>query len=350
MHTNRLATFAALIAALVFTTARVAADTVETKDGARLVGTITGIDAGTVKMKTTFAGDLTIKQSEVVSISTDKAISVRLASGTVLAGKVTTQDGAIHISGADGDLTTKVDRIATTWDVGAEDPKVTELKEAAERHWTYEVALDATGKTGNQEQLGTAVSASAEMKTTQDTLRFYTAYNRQVVDQAKAADQFKAGIDYQDNFAGRTSWYMRDEGGFDRVKEIDLYNVAAAGMGYDFIKKPEHTLTMRTGLSFRYEGYTDPTMEKLKSTGLDVSFRQEWTFHNSKLTNQITYIPVFQDFSNFRFSHISTYEIPLVAPFWKLRLGIENDYNSKPGEGVKRLDTTYFTRLVLSWQ
>jgi hypothetical protein len=29
---------------------------------------------------------------------------------------------------------------------------------------------------------------------------------------------------------------------------------------------------------------------------------------------------------------------------------VATDYNSQPGKGVSRLDTTYFTRLALSWK
>ena len=34
----------------------------------------------------------------------------------------------------------------------------------------------------------------------------------------------------------------------------------------------------------------------------------------------------------------------------KVRLGVAHDYNSQPGRGVKKLDTTHFTRLVLNWK
>jgi putative salt-induced outer membrane protein YdiY len=331
---------------LVSAAVRLAADVVETKNGARIVGTVTKIDAGNVLVSTDYAGDLSVKQSEVTGITTDGPITVRLASGTVLAGKVTTANGAMKIAGPDGELSTSVDRVAATWAVGAEDPQLV----AKERHWAYEAAVDITGKTGNSEQLGTAVSARATLKTDQDTLQFYTGYNRQVVDGQKSADQFKAGVDYQNNFSGRKSWYVRDEGGFDRVKDIDLYNLAAAGLGYDFIKEDLHTLTGRAGVAFRYEGYHNPATEDVKEAGLDFGLNHEWTFKNSKLVNRLSYDPGFNDFSNFRLSHESYYEIPLAIPFWNLRLGVSNDYNSKPGEGVERLDTTYFTRLVLNWQ
>ncbi len=210
----RIASAVALLLA-----ARLSADVVETKNGARIVGEVVKIGDGSIVMKTEFAGDVVIKQSLVTSISTEKPVSVRLASGTVFQGTLSSDGGAVKINGADGQLTTNVEKVAATWAAGEEDPAVTALR----RHWAYEAAVDVTGKTGNREQLGTAVSARATLKTAQDTLQFYTAYDRQVADGAKSADQFKAGVDYQNNFSGKKSWYVRDEGGFDggRLLERD---------------------------------------------------------------------------------------------------------------------------------
>lgn len=325
----------------------VSADVVETKDGARIVGKILAISAGAIAVDTNYAGALTIKQSEVVSFSTDQAISVRLASGTRMDGKVNAgADGSLQIVGADGTISTSVAKVAATWTAGAKDPDLAAL----ERHWSYEAGLDITGKSGNKQQLGTAGSVRAVLKTPQDTLQFYSAYDRQVADKVKSADQFKAGVDYQNNFHGPLSWYARDEGGFDRIKDIQLYNVAAFGLGYDVIKEPKHVLTTRVGLSYRYEGYKNPGSPSVSSAGLDFGLSHEMTFGNSKLVNRLSLVPTFEDFANYRFTHESFYEVPLVAPFWKLRLGLSNDYNSKPPAGVDKLDTVYFTRLVLTWQ
>ncbi len=162
-------------------------------------------------------------------------------------------------------MTTTVDKVAASWAAGAKDPAVSAL----ETHWAYEAAVDISGKTGNKEQLATSASLRAVHKTARDALQFYTAYDRQVTSGTKSADQFKAGSDYQNNFSGKTSWYVRDEGGFDRVKDVELYNVAAAGFGYDMIKKPKQTLTTRAGFSFRYEGYKSPLTTDVKSAGLD---------------------------------------------------------------------------------
>ncbi len=329
------------------------ADIVETKSGARIVGKVTKIEGGNVYVTTDYAGDLTIKQSEVSGLTTDQPVVVRLATGTTLQGTVSSEAGTLKITGADGQLTTHVEKVAATWAPGGEDPQVAVMKKALaekERHWAYEASMDVSGKTGNTERLGTSASFRATLKTAEDTLQFYSAYDRQVADGQKSADQFRAGIDYANNFSGALSWYARDEGGFDRVKDINLYNTAAAGFGYDVIKEPKHLLTTRGGLSFRYEGYTDPTHAALKSMGLDFGLNHEWEFTSSKLVNRLSYVPSFEDFSNFHLTHESFYELPMANPAWKLRLGLNNDYNSKPGKGVERLDTGYFTRLVLNWK
>src|SRR4051812_11471965 len=299
-----------------FGCASLLADTVDIKNGARIIGTVSKIDAGSVVVDTDFAGKVTIKQSEVVAISTDAPIAVRLASGTRFDGKMTaTPGGGIQIVGSDGTISTSVDKISATWGAGKVDP-------AVDRHWTYEASLDIAGKTGNKEQIGTAGEVRAVLKTTQDTLQFYSAYNRQLSDGAKSADQFKLGVDYANNFAGRYSWYVRDEGGFDRVKSIELYNIAAAGLGFDIVKKPKQTLTGRAGLSFRYEGYKNSIAPSVKSAGLDIGINNDMEFGNSKLVNRLAYVPSFNDFGNYRISHESYYQIPLVHPNWKLRIGV----------------------------
>ena len=295
-------------------------------------------------VSTDYAGKITIKQSEVASIATDAPIAVRLASGTRYDGRVTAgTGGAITIAGSDGAINTTIDNVAASWAAGAVDPLV-------DRHWTYEASLDVSGKTGNREQIGTAGEVRAALKTAQDNLQFYSAYNRQVSDGTKSADQFKAGVDYSNNFAGRTSWYVRDEGGFDRVKDIEIYNIAAAGLGFDIIKEPKRTLTGRAGLAFRYEGYRDPFTPDVKSAGLDLGFNSDLEFGDSRLVTRVAYVPTFEDFGNYRLTHESFYQIPLAHPAWKLRLGVSNDYNSQPPVGIKKLDTAYFTRLELSWQ
>ena len=344
-HTNLLRLSVSLVAAAL-AAAQLAADVVETKNGARIVGKVTKIDGGSVIVATDFAGDITIKQSEVTGITTDAPVAVRLASGTRIDGKVTSTPGSLQVVGADGTITTTVDKVAASWAAGGKDPAVAAL----ERSWAYEASVDVAGKSGNRNQLGTAAQVRATLNGPTDKLVFYSGYDRQVTDNQKSADQFRAGVDYQSNFSGSNSWYVRDEGGFDRIKDIQFYDVAAAGLGYDLVKKPKQTVTARLGFSFRNENYRNPLTPDVNAAGLDVGFSHSLQLADASIVNRLTFVPSFNDFANYRASHESFYERPFITPTWKLRVGLSNDYNSKPGKGVEKLDTAYFTRLVLNWR
>jgi putative salt-induced outer membrane protein YdiY len=322
------------------------ADIVTTKNGASIVGKVAKIDGGSVVVDTDYAGTITIKQSEVTGITTDAPVAVRLASGTRIDGKVSGSAGALQVVGADGTITTSVDKVAASWLAGGKDPAVTAL----ERTWAYETSIDVAGKSGNKSQLGTAGQVRAKLVGPTDKLEFYTGYDRQVTNGTKSADQFRAGVDYQSNFSGSSSWYIRNEGGFDRIKDIQFYDVTAAGYGYDFVKKPKQSVTGRLGFSFRNENYKSPLTPDVNAAGLDVGLSHNLQLTDASIINRLTFVPSFNDFANYRLAHESFYEMPFVSPSWKLRVGVSNDYNSKPGKGVDKLDTSYFTRLVLNWR
>jgi hypothetical protein len=364
----KLLNFAA--GALLWTLAwqAVSADVVETKDGARLVGKVIEIDGISVLLDTVYAGPLKVKQSEVVGVTTDVPANIRLSSGTVFHGVlVADRSGEVLINGVDGSLHTSIDKIVATWATNAKDPALVAL----ERVWAYEATVDIVGKTGNSEQVSTGLTFRATLAGPLDKLQFYSAYDRQVIQGQKSADQFKAGADYQNSFSGRYSWYLRDELGFDRVKLIEFSNIAAVGFGYDVIKKPKHTLTVRGGFAHRFESYmvdpvayatllaADPldpvtdkrlaTKESLDSPGLDFGLSHSLELSNLSIVNRLSFDPAFSNINNFHATQESFLEIPLRNSLWKMRIGVSDDYASKPAS-KDRLDTTYFTRLLLNWK
>lgn len=323
------------------------ADVVETKTGARLVGTVTQVGGGTITLLTDYAGTLSIKQSEVVKLETEKPLFFRLTGGTTMEGTVEAKrNGEIKITGKDGTISTTVDKVAATWAPGGVDPAVAQLM----RKWKYEANFSLSGKTGNREQLGYAGGAKATLSSPQDTLLFYTDFGYQETDEVKSEEKFRVGVDYSRYLSDHVTWYLRDEGGFDNVKDINFYNVAAGGLGYDFIKNlPTQKLTGRAGVSYRFEDYGDPANEDVRSAGLDLGISHAYHFKNAVLQNDVTYVPSFEDFTNYRAIHDSSLEFPLSGP-WKFRVGVNNDYTSNPSPGVSKLDTTYYGRFVLNWE
>lgn len=344
-------TTAALLRIFALTAAlcalRAGADVVVTTNGARIVGKISTIQSGVITIDTDYAGTLKVKQSLTASVETDHPVAVRMADGTRIVGTVSeSPDGRLKISGSQGDTYTTIDHVAASWAATEEDPDVV----ARRKKWGYELGVDIAGESGNQTQLGTAMDFKADRKGPSDELQLYTAYNRQVTNGEKSVDQGKAGVDYSDNFSDATSWYLRDEAGFDRVMDITFDDVAATGLGYDLIKLKAETLTARAGVSYRYDQYaTGSDTENVSALGGDLEAQYSLAVGKSLLTDKIAYLPEFQDFSNYIITHEFAFQIPITKSLWKLSLGVSNSYNSKPVSGLDKLETIYFTRLVLTW-
>lgn len=327
-------------------TARLAADTVETTNGARIVGKIKMIHGGVVTINTDYAGELNVKQTLVTSITTDHPVAVRVADGTKIIGMVSpAPEGGLRIASPTSSLTTPVNRVVASWAAGEEDPDLVALR----RKWSYEAGVDINGSSGTHTQLGTAFTYKAKLTGPDDTFQYYADYLRQKTDSAVSADQFKAGADYAENFTPLTSWYARDEAGFDRILDIKFYDIAATGYGYDLIKEKNQTLIGRAGVSYRYDQYTTPGAAALSSVGADFELEYNLNIGKGHLHDQIAFDPAFRDLGNFIIAHVFAYEIPITKSLWKLSLGMTNNYDSRPVDDVNKLETIYFTRLVLSW-
>jgi putative salt-induced outer membrane protein YdiY len=354
---SSLRVYLALFSAFVFAAFPLWADVVETRNGARIVGKVTKVEDGKVFITTDFAGDLTIKQSEVTTMSTDAPVFVRLASGTVLQGTLAGDGETLKINGPDGELTTRVEKVSASWEPTGEDPQVTAMKKqiaASERRWTYQTSVDLTGKTGNTDSTGLAAGFTATLASPQDALKFYASTNYATSEDAagnknKTADELKGGIDYASFFSERLGWYVRQELERDNVEEVDLRSTTDAGFTFRFAKTDVHQLTGRLGAGYRFESYGNGVENKgaVLSTGLNNAIKFG---EFASLVTDLTYLPAIDDFSDYRFVHDSGLEFPLAAGFWKLRVGLNNQFNSSPQPGREELDTTYYTRLVLNWK
>lgn len=353
--TSLRALLALVLAAFLGTTLQ--ADVVETRNGARIVGKVTKVEDGKVFITTDYAGDLTIKQGEVTTMTTDAPVFVRLASGTVLQGTLVGEGSTLKINGADGELTTKVEKVAASWGPSGEDPQVTAMKKeiaARERKWTYQTSLDLTGKTGNTNSTGLAAGFTATLASPQDALKFYASTNYATSEdaagnQTKTADELKGGVDYASFFAERLGWFVRQELERDNVEDVNMRSTTDAGFTYRFVKTDAHQLTGRLGAGYRFESYGTGVENKgaVLSTGLNNAIKFG---EFASLVTELQYLPAVDDFADYRFVHDSALEFPLAAGFWKLRVGLNNQFNSRPQPGRDDLDTTYYTRLILNWK
>ncbi|WP_269526589.1 DUF481 domain-containing protein [Coraliomargarita parva] len=337
----------ALTLALLLAAGTAHADLVVTTDGARLTGTITLIDKGTIHLDTPYAGKLKIKQEQVASFETESPVTVRLQSGTVMSGPVeSTGDGKLKIKSEDGVLETNTARVVASWGPEAEDPEVVRNR----REWQYDASVDITGKTGNTEKFNMGASLKAKLKGPNDSLSFYAEYEQGEEEGNKTDDRAAGGMAYESFFSKHLGWYVRSELEMDNIDNIKMRSTSAAGMSYRLINKDHQTLVARSGLGYRYTAY-DNDKEDESSPTLDFGLAHTYQFMDDiYMTNDLTYVPSLDDFANYRVVHDSGVEIPVGSGNnWKIRMGVKNEYESQPANDNK-LDTSYYTKMIYSWR
>ncbi len=330
---------------------RASADRFELADGSVVLGRLVTAEAGKFRIETAFAGTIEIAQDKIKSFATDEAVHVGLAAGREVLGRVTPAGDGIQVAAPGGPLAAPVGRVATVWRQGADSPAAHKRKEEAARmarHWAYETSLAMAGRTGAAEKFGANLGFKATRENAQDKLILGFQAERARDNGIESADRDAGFADYSAFITEKNVWYARLALERDLIKDLNLRSTTGLGYGYKLIKSRTEDLEFRTGASYVYESYTNHT--RFDSPGLDIALLHTRTFRNSKLVNSLTYTPAFKDFSNYHAHHESSLELPLVASLWKIKIGLANDYVSLPPDGAGRLDTTYFTSLLVNWK
>ena len=337
--------------ALLLSHAAVAADRVELADGSIIFGKLVSAEAGKFKVETAFAGTIEIAQDKVKSFSTDEAVNVQLAAGSTVLGKVAVTATGIAVVASDGQMSAATSKVSAVWRPGSDSPETRAAKEVAakaQRKWAYESSVAIAGRSGASEKFGAAFGFKATLASAQDKLIFALAAERAEDNGVTTADRQFGSVDYSSFYSPDNGWFVRSSLEKDKIKALDLRSSSAFGLSRRLRKTAQQDLEFRFGVNYLYDAYSNNT--SFASPGLDLAFLHSYGFTNAKLTNTVSYTPAFKEFTNYRLHHESALELPIGASLWKLKLGVANDYLSKPPGATERLDTTYFTSLILNWQ
>lgn len=135
---------------------------------------------------------------------------------------------------------------------------------------------------------------------------------------------------------------------YDQFQAWDWRVSLFGGAGYEFIETDRTLLLGRIGAGITREfGSDDTSIIPEGLLGLDFGHQIN---ERQKVTATVDYFPSFQDLSEYRIIAKAAWEL-LVDPETNLSLkvGVENRYDSDPGDDVKRNDFDYFAVLVWSF-
>ena len=334
----------------------VGADYVETADGSRIVGTVMRLAEGKLVIATEFAGELTIEVAQVVTVATDGAFSVELASGDRLIGplKGMPEQHKSVVGSTVGEVEVEWGQVAYAWPEGEDSPELlavrTEMEAETARYkpkWSATLEAGITRKEGNTDSLESRGKFVVRRKTEADLLKFYAAADYSEINKARNRNEYLGGVFYENAITKRWNWYTRGELEYDEFEQIDLRATAAAGVGYYWLKESDHEFKTRVGAGYRHEAYADGNTSDAAILDLGYDYRLDlrtW----AQFTHEVTYSPDVEETADYRLVVDTALAIPLASSeMWKLKLGVMNEYNSRPRPGIDRLDNTYYANIVL---
>jgi len=331
---------------LLLLTVTCLADSVTTKDGTFLKGHIERIADGVLEMRVPVLGESNLqrlKLAQVESFVTDDAVLMS-SGGVVSRGPANAAGGRVASKG--GAETSPLDATLELW----RDPSLRPAETAGNRQWTTQADVEVSGRNGVVMGSGFSAGFSAKGVTKANTVTAGVRLVRAESGNQTSADDLHATASYETNPTDVVFWYVRSDTGYDNARSIDFFSVNAAGWGFRLLTDAKGKLDARVGLAHRYEKYAISTQGSLAAPSADIGLQFTRELGWAAWDSSLSYVPSFQVAGDFYVRHETSFNILRNAGPLSLRVGVSNDYRSKPLSTQVKTDTSYFLRTTYVWK
>jgi len=299
-------------------------------------------------MNQTFKRFLIINLLLIASFTAVYADEIYLKNGDKISGRIT-QDQQDNISietEAMGLIEVKRDAIEHV--IKAEKVVEQDTKNPKDITWKREVALGYNYVTGNTRE--SQFSGSFLINRNNKHIDEWTAKGRVYYSSANRktdAHKWYGMGRYAYSFGSMKRWYnfYRLEADHDRFADIDYRLVPAAGVGYWFYDLPKLKLLLEAAVGYEHTAYRSDIKDKGDWVFVPRAFFEKELFTNTKITQDITFYPAFEDFSDYRLHSETVLSIAMNHKL-SLRLSLIDDYNSDPPIDTKDNDLRMISSLA----
>ncbi len=340
-----------LVAGVVCCCVALNADVVRLHNGDRISGTVNGLDAGGLHVKSSFAGELIIKTGAVKLVCTDQPLHIRTGNTEIETRSIQFSDGVLQAETADGGIVTApVDAIAFL--VSNQDF----LKQQRLRHstmlemWSGSASLGFSTARGNAGATNLDVGMKAARVTAKDKLDVYFnslfARNTSSENGGTSANSIRSGFSYSVNITPRLFTFGFTNFQTDALQELDLRNVIGGGLGLRLARSSHVALDVFSGGSLNQEFYSGKPGRRSGEALLG----QELTWgltSRTTMSERLTMFPNLSDTGEYRIALDSSATVKLNGWLgWQLTLS--DTYVSNPPLGATNNDLLLSTGLRFS--
>ena len=322
------------------------ADTVTMKDGTFLNGRVERIVDGVMEFRAPSLGAANLQRLELAQVEsflTDEPVRVS-AGGVVSDGVASAAGGRVATRG--GREINALDRDLELWREPSQRPSET----GDERQWVTQADADLSGRRGVVAGSGFSTGFSAKGVTKADTVIGGVRYTRAEAQNRISADDLHATLSYETNPTNVLFWYLRTDTGFDNARQIDFFSVNAVGLGFRLFTDAKGKLDVRAGLGHRLEVFADDAEANRTAPSGDFGliFTRElgWAAWDTSLN----FVPSFQVTGDYYVRHESSLNLLRSSGPLSLRVGVANNFRSKPLPTQVKTDTAYFLRTTYVWK
>jgi putative salt-induced outer membrane protein YdiY len=222
------------------------ADEVVLHNGDRLTGKVVRKEADTLMLTTSYAGDLTIKWSDVRRINTEEPISVYLEDGGKLVGTLRSdEDGSVVVVAGAGAPESapvplaKLRFINPSAEISGEGAKV-----------TGHINAGLSSSSGNSQARKYFFDAESVTRTRDNRFTIGGRGARAQDQDATIESNWFGHLKYDHFFSKK--WYGYANGDFenDRFKDIRLRSTLGLGSGHQFLETEQTNLSLEGGLTY----------------------------------------------------------------------------------------------------
>jgi putative salt-induced outer membrane protein YdiY len=228
----------------------VAADSVLLKGGDRLSGTILGKAGDELTIKTSYAGEVVIKWTEVDSIETTAVAKFMLKDRTVMSAQATRAGDAAVVLKSGTVITTTPIALADI-DYINPPPEVTGEGVSVSGH----ANLGMTANRGNTDNSQVLYDTEAVIRSISNRFTIGAAGEQKEEEGTETSRKNRAHFKY-DHFLTR-QWYAyaNTDAEEDKFADINLRTTLGGGAGYQFFESPERSLSLEGGLTYVNNDY-----------------------------------------------------------------------------------------------
>lgn len=322
------------------------ADTVTMKDGTFLKGRIERIADGVLEMRVPSLGLAHVQRLSlewVESFNTDEAVLVS-SGGVVSRGAAQAAGG--RVASAGGVETSPLNTQLELW----RDASLRPAETAGQRQWTMQADMDVSGRSGVVVGSGFSAGFSAKGITKADTISTGVRLVRAIAGNQISADDLHITASYETNPTDVVFWYVRSDSGFDNARLIDFFSVNATGWGFRLFADAKGKLDARLGLAHRLEFYATPGQGALAAPSVDMGLLFSRELGWAAWDTTLNFVPSIQTSGDFYVRHETSLNVLRSAGPLSLRVGLANDFRSKPLPSQVKADTSYFLRTTYVWK